>query len=89
MENRMLSQLSEQLLHLHADRSGELFYGLDVLPGLFRNSDLQRLDDAYKELEAQGLLAKTNVVLTFFGDPKPAYRITDQGAEHVKRSSAA
>jgi DNA-binding HxlR family transcriptional regulator len=83
-----LTELSEQLLRTHAQRPNQLFYGVDVLGGLFRDTDLARLDETYNELARAGLMERSGSVVSYFGMPKTLYRITEKGIEHVAREPA-
>ena len=84
-----ISDLSYKILRMHAERPDELFYGVKALGGAFRETDVQRLDEAYHELAKAGLLEKTGAVLSFFGAPKPIYKITELGTQLALRGSAA
>jgi hypothetical protein len=84
-----LSDAARQLLQFHAARSQQSLYALDMLGSFFRGTDLQRLDDAYRELNEAGLLAKTGKIITYFGEPKALYRVTKTGAEEAAREPAA
>ena len=84
-----ISDLSHKLLRMHAQRPDELLYGIKALGGAFRETDVQRLDEAYDELAKAGLLEKTGAVLSFFGAPKRIYKITPLGTELATRGSAA
>jgi hypothetical protein len=83
------SELAERLLRLHVDRRGQLFYGTDVLGSIFRDRDIVRLDDAYRELETLGFMEPAGPFISYFGDPKRIYRVTEEGAKHVAQGSAA
>ncbi|HZL37179.1 MAG TPA: hypothetical protein VFC78_17800 [Tepidisphaeraceae bacterium] len=84
-----ISDLAERLLRYHAKRPDELFYGQRIMGSLYRETELERLDAAYKELAAAGLLEATRFVYSFFGAPKVLYQITPQGAAWVSQESAA
>ena len=86
---KTLSDLAHRLLQLHAGRAGRLFYGTDVLGSMFRDADIARLDTTYAELVERGLMEPSGSVISYFGDPKPLFRLTESGAEAVVQESAA
>lgn len=83
-----LSSLSQRLLRMHAARPDHQFYGVRALGSMFPESDLALLDAAYDELVKEGLIAKSNDVVSYFGRPTPLYAITDEGAKHAAREVA-
>jgi len=78
-----ISRLAERLLRAHAKKPDTLFYGATALGSMFGDEDLGRLDAAYVELAASGLVRDTGEDMGFFGVRKKLYRITDSGVEHV------
>lgn len=50
-----------------------------ALGRMFRQGDLAILDAAYRELESAGLIEPSAGFVSFFGTPKPIYRLTEQG----------
>lgn len=84
-----LSDAARMLLQFHAARPSQPLYALDMLGSFFRDTDLRRLDDSYRELSEAGLLSKTGKVFTYFGEPKAVYRITDEGIEEAAREPVA
>jgi DNA-binding PadR family transcriptional regulator len=78
-----LSPQAEALLRRMNASPETIRYHTDLLGGMFRAADVGRLDAAYRELEAAGLIERTGRVLNFFGEPKPLYRLTDKGHASV------
>ena len=84
-----ISQMSERLLREHARRANQLFYGLEVLGSLFRDTDVNRLDQAYAELADAKLMESSGVEFSYFGARKTFFRITSAGLERAAQQPAA
>jgi len=84
-----ISDFARRLLQAHATHPNQLFYAIDLLGSFYRDSDLRRLDAAYDELHAGSLIAKSGAVVSFFGEPKALYRITQAGIEEAAREKVA
>lgn len=84
-----LSELAEQLLRTHAQHPNQPTYEVELLGSLFRDSELQRLNDAYRELLEQSLVERSGAAIRFFGATKSLYRLTQTGADHAVRETAA
>ena len=85
-----LSELAQQLLQLHAGNPNRLFYGIDVLGSFYREADIDRLDNAYRELADMGLFLDTSsAVVSFFGVPCRLYKINTKGLERITQESRA
>jgi hypothetical protein len=84
-----LSNLAQEVLELHAGRPRDLFYGVDALGSMYHDSDIKRLDEVYRQLAEMGLIEQSNVVVSFFGEPKNLYRITSAGQTLAARESVA
>lgn len=78
-----LSELAMALLRDMASAPNRVEYNTRVLGGSFRDADVARLDEAYSQLEQKGLIQRAGVVVSFFGSPKPLYRITDGGKQRA------
>lgn len=74
-----LSPMAEILLNRLRGAPDRRRYDIEVFPGLFREPDVERLDAAYRELEAAGLIERTGEMVFFFGNPKRIYRLSDRG----------
>ena len=79
METVELSQMATRLLGRMIESPGSLRYDTKVLPGMFRPGDLFILDAAYEELKEHGLIERAPGYASFFGTPKPFFRLTDKG----------
>lgn len=84
-----LSTLSQRLLRNHAASPDYRSYEVEALGSMFRESDLSLLDAAYEELIKEGLIAKSNSVVSYFGRPTPLYEITDKGMKYAAREAVA
>ena len=84
-----ISPFAEQLLRLHAQRPNVLFYGLDVLGGIFRDKEVELLDKTYEELAKAGLMEQSRSLVSYFGTPKTLYRLTEAGMNYVTKAPAA
>lgn len=85
----VLSNLAHDLLEVHARQPKQLFYAVEVLGSMFRDSDLQQLDEAYRELETNKFMEYANFVVSYFGSPKRLYRITQEGSRAAAGQHAA
>jgi hypothetical protein len=74
-----LTDLAKVLLSALAADPGRIEYNTRVLGGSFKEADIERLDAAYAELGRHRLVERAGPVVSFFGVPKPLYRITDGG----------
>ncbi len=83
-----LSQLAHRLLQIHAQRPRQIFYATDALGSMFRDPDLARLDEAYRELERAHLMQPAGATISFFGAPKNLYELTDKGTVSARESAA-
>ena len=83
-----LSPLAERLLQAMAARPGRVEYNIRVLPGVFRDGDTQRLDDAYAELLRRGLAEQAAAEISFFGRWKRLCRLTALGMARAQREAA-
>lgn len=78
-----LSLLAENLLDRMRTGKARSSYDTEVLGSMFRPGDVARLDDAYRELEREGLIERTRAEFSFFGDIKPIYRLSAKGRATV------
>lgn len=85
---KALSQLAQRVLSAHAQEPQRVFYAVDLLGGMYRDSDIDRLDKAYQELAEAGLMQDTGVEVSFFGAPKHLFRVTDKGESSTSRHAA-
>jgi hypothetical protein len=76
-----LTPLAQEVLADHQSEPDVAFYDVDRLGPIFRDTDFQRLDDAYAELMQAGLMEKAGSVVSFFGTPRELYRLSEQGRE--------
>jgi hypothetical protein len=83
-----ISDLAQRLLNAHAKEPNKIYYADEVLGGMFRESDLEQLDAAYRELEDAGLMQKASVTISYFGMPKGLLRITKKGSRKAKSTAA-
>lgn len=83
-----LSDLATRLLSIHAAQPTQLFYATDALGPMFRDADVSRLDDAYRELEEAKLMGPAGPIISYFGAPKRIYKITDLGQQSAKQRVA-
>jgi hypothetical protein len=84
-----LSHLAVQVLRDHAQRPRDVYYDLDVLGSMFRDADVDRLDRAYTELQAMGLMEPSGAVVSFSGEPKQLLKLTKRGMDLVQSQPAA
>ncbi|HEY2586781.1 MAG TPA: hypothetical protein VGI81_13640 [Tepidisphaeraceae bacterium] len=84
-----LSDTARMVLQAHANEPARPFYGIDLLGSFYRDTDLRRLDAAYDELRQAGLLSKAGGIISYFGEPKSLYRITDEGIKEAAREKVA
>jgi len=84
-----ISQLAIEVLRDHGKRPAHMFYDVDVLGPLFKDTELDRLDAAYIELIAAGLMESAGSVVSYFGAPKNLNRLTALGREMATTLSAA
>jgi hypothetical protein len=74
-----LSPMATRLYERLRESPDRLRYDTAVLGGMFRPGDLEILDSAYQELSKAGLVERSPALVSFFGTPKPLYRLTDKG----------
>ncbi len=86
--NTPVSDLALMLLREMAEAPGRIEYNTRVLGGMFRDDDVVRLDAAYAELSKRGLIEKAGAVVSFFGQPKSLFRITESGKKAVPEKAA-
>jgi len=88
-EFKELSPLAQRLLIEMAKNPTRLEYNTMVLGGIFKDADVERLDDAYRELATHGFAEKSDSSVAFIGEQKHLYRITEAGKEAAKRGEVA
>lgn len=84
-----VSPFAERLLQSHAVTPSRIFCNVELLGSLFRESDLNRLNHAYEELAAAGLMEKAALEGSFFGTPVHFYKLTAKAAAEASQESAA
>lgn len=84
-----ISPLARCLLEAHANHPQLSFYGTDVLGSMFREKDLERLDNAYEELERANLMERSNTIISFFGESKYLYRVTKTGKQEADKEKVS
>lgn len=73
-----LSPLAQRVLSDHHRAPTAFFYDLFSLGGMFRESAIDHLDAAYKELVSQGMIERSNDrTVQLFGIVRPAYRLAN------------
>lgn len=87
-DSEELSSLARALLVAMAAAPDRLEYNTMVLGGAFEDPDVERLDEAYKELASAGLAEKTTTSISFFGVPKVLYQISEAGKVLATRTAA-
>jgi hypothetical protein len=85
-EKRRLSPLATLVLQAHRIDPQEPYYALDVLGSGFSGELLEKLHQAYEELEEAGLVVPTDKVVRFFDDFFFLYTLAE-GAEVVESSN--
>lgn len=85
----MISNLAMRLLRTHAANPGRYAYETSVLGSIFRDADLDRLDQAYVELKEQNLMENAGVTVSYFGVPKALLKVTQLGLAEAAKGSAA
>ena len=83
-----ISNLARRALIEHAKEPDKIFYADKVLGGMFGDSDIDQLDAAYKDLEANKLMESAGATISYFGAPKNLYRITEKGKQEAKPTAA-
>jgi len=83
--NDDLSALAIALLRDMERDPARAEYNTRVLGSMFRDEGVEKLDHAYAELRQAGLVEPTGSVVSFFGTPKPLYRITEAGEERARK----
>ena len=73
-----LSPLAHALLEKHRSEPGRPRFLISVLGSMFRPEDLERLDGAYQELEATGLVEEAGEA-RFFGRHFSLYQLAKGG----------
>ena len=82
-----LSAMAELLVRRMMKEPDRERYDIDVFRGIFREYDIVRLDDAYSELEREGLIERTGAIVMFFNAPKRIYRLSELGRTLVELPS--
>src|SRR3990172_7783459 len=82
-----LSELAQRVLRAHAREPNRIYYADEVLGSMFRDSDEEQLDQAYRELEASKLMEKSGATISYFGRLKSLYRITEEGSQMAKSNA--
>lgn len=83
-----LTPLAEALLRDMATNRTLIRYHTNVLGGSFEEKDIAALDLAYALLASLALIESAGAVVSFFGQPKRLYRVTDKGVERAKGLAA-
>lgn len=84
-----LSDIARRLLQAMALNPNRLEYQTSVLGGSFLDSDIERLDAAYEELENHNFAVYSGTSISFFGAQKPLRKITDVGIKFLDNGEAA
>jgi len=84
-----LSETASMLLRMMAEYPNRIEYHTSVLGGSFRDSDIERLDQAYEELEEKSFVEKSGSLISFFGQPKSLRKITESGLAFVHNNEDA
>ena len=87
-QNMDISPFARKVLELHAAQPQRLFYGTDAIGGVYNVKELAHLDRAYEELVQAGLMTSSGTVISYFGEPKVLYRVTDEGEREIRGSAA-
>jgi hypothetical protein len=82
-----LSELAGKLLAAMASEPSRLEYATRLLGGSFKDSDVERLDQAYLELADRGLIERSTASVSFFGVLKVLYRITEKGLARAGKAA--